>query len=172
MKRIAMLAFSVGLLAAPALAASQANPIVSGTTGASATQKPGVLTGLLSQFSNLFSSDFDEAAKLAISIPGLPDGVGNRCWANGWTPIGQVIKAHPLALTGHLATDAEARRIMIIALNNLCSNTDCTQVFTEEGNAVATLGLGIPIPSFTNLCAKVPSIRSTPVVPTPAEAVK
>lgn len=120
------------------------------------------LPGILAKFSSLFTSDFSGAAALAMSIPGLPDGVGARCWAHGWGPVGQVITAHPLALTGQLATDVEATRLLTIALNNLCANPDCTQVFTQQANAVATLGTGITPPSFTALCAKVPGIVSTP----------
>jgi hypothetical protein len=143
--------------------------LTAATLSSTLAQSPAPLPGLLSKFSTLFQSDFASAAKLAGEIPGLPDGVGQRCWSNGWGPVGQVIAAHPTPLTGKLATDAEARRLLVIALGNLCSNTDCTQVFAEEANATAALTLGVPIPSFNALCAKVPGLKSTPLSDAPAK---
>lgn len=129
------------------------------TTTANASS---ALSSALGDIINFFSTDFDDAAALAVAIPSLQDNNGAACWKQA-SSIGVLLKAHPLPVTFKAATDFEALRLFSMAVNQMCQNPACTQVFTDLSNGVAQIGVGIPIPSLTSLCAKVPTITPGPV---------
>jgi hypothetical protein len=120
---------------------------------------------------NLGTEDNGDAIKLSTQIAGLQDGNGQACWTT-LQSFAQVVKAHPIPATFHVATDIEALRLLSMATNNVCKNPACTQVFTELGNGVQQLaGSNISVPSLTSLCAKVPQIAVVaPASTTPATA--
>jgi hypothetical protein len=128
-----------------------------------ATNAGGALGGAMGDVITFFSTDFDNAATLATEIPGLQDNNGKACWMRA-SSIGTLLKAHPLPLTLKAATDLEALRLFSMAINQMCADPACTQVFTDLSNGIAQIGVGIPIPSLTSLCAKVPTITPGPVV--------
>lgn len=124
-----------------------------------------VATSILSKpfqdLANLLSSDLDEAVRLSTAIPDMVDGNGQACWKI-LQSAGKVFKEHPVPLTLKAASDIQAFRLLHMTANRLCTSTACTQVFQDGANIVAALGLGIPIPSFASLCAKVPVIGVAP----------
>lgn len=116
---------------------------------------------------DLITTDTGDAIKLSTEIPALQDGNGQACWRS-LQQFADVVKAHPIPLTFHVATDIEALRLLSMATNNVCKNTACTQVFTELANGVqqlAPINASFPVPSLTALCAKVPQVAV--VAPTP-----
>lgn len=128
------------------------------------------LSGAFGDIINFFATDFDDAAKLATEIPALQDNNGAACWKQ-MSSIGVLLKAHPLPLTLKAATDFEALRLLSMSINQACANPACTQVFTDLSNGVAQIGVGIPVPSLTVICAKVPTITPGPAgaaAPAPA----
>jgi hypothetical protein len=99
----------------------------------------------------------DEAVALATAVPGVQDTVGAACWAS-FGNLSAVMKAHPLPLTLNAPADIQALRLVQIALNQVCANPNCGQVWTDAQNSVQALSL-VPIPlSLPDLCAKVPAI--------------
>ncbi len=126
-----------------------------------------VLAKPFTDLANFINSDAASAATLATAIPGLQDGHGQQCWI----AMGQftaVLKAHPIPATLHAATDLEALRLAAMAANNLCQNAHCTQVFTDLSNSIqkaSPVGVSIPVPSLSSLCAYVPQVTVIPPVP-------
>ena len=163
------LAIVLALVAGPALAAndSPAEFNVHTAKGGAQAGAAGALTGALGDIVQFFATDFDDAAKLATEIPALQDNNGKACWTQA-SSIGALLRIHPLPLTFKAATDFEALRLFSMAVNQMCANPACTQVFTDLSNGVAQVGVGIPIPSLTSLCAKVPNITPGAPVATPA----
>lgn len=105
-------------------------------------------------------ADIGGAATLSMQIPGLQDPVGNACWKQ-LAPVQALIKAHPLPVTLKIASDIEALRLAAIAMNQVCANPNCGQMFVDATNA-ATAIAGVPIPvSLGSLCAKVPVIGTS-----------
>lgn len=146
--------------------------------GTSSDKLAQILAKPFNDLADFINTDAADAATLATAIPGLQDGHGQQCWM----AMGQftaVIKAHPIPLTLHAATDLEAFRLANMAANNLCSNVHCTQVFSDLSNAVqqvagqiggAIVTGGLQIPSLNSLCSKVPQVivaaPAPPDVPT------
>ena len=109
-------------------------------------------------------ADIDGAVTLSTQIPGLQDNVGKACWSQ-FAPIQALIKAHPLPLTFRVASDVEAARLAALAMNQVCANPNCGQMFLDATNAAAAIS-GAPLPfSLTSLCAKVPVIGTTAATP-------
>jgi hypothetical protein len=135
-----------------------------------------ILAKPFNDLADFINTDAAEAATLATAIPGLQDGHGQQCWM----AMGQftaVIKAHPIPVTLHAATDLEAFRLANMAANNLCSNVHCTQVFSDLSNAVQQVagqvgGVlvtgGLQIPSLNSLCSKVPQVIVAAPISAPA----
>lgn len=116
-------------------------------------------------------ADADVAAAIAASkqFPELQDQVGGACWAQIST-LAKLIKAHPIPVTLHLATDIEYARLDQGALNLICRNSACSQVWSDMTNAVQSLNV-TPMPlSFTSLCGKVPVVGLSLTTATPAPA--
>jgi hypothetical protein len=114
-------------------------------------------------------ADISGAITLSTQIPGLQDPVGNACWQQ-FGPIGDLMKAHPLVVSGKAASDIEGLRLLAIGLNQICANPNCGQMFVDATNAVTALA-AVPLPiSLQSLCSKVPVIGTsavpTAVVPT------
>jgi hypothetical protein len=113
-------------------------------------------------------ADIAGAQTLSTQIPGLQDPVGNACWSQ-LGPVQALIKLHPLPATLKVASDIEALRLAAIAMNQVCANPNCGQMFVDATNAAAAIS-GAPIPvSVSSLCAKVPVI-GTSAVPMAAPA--
>ena len=131
-----------------------------------------ILAKPFNDLADFINSDAAAAAQLATAIPDLQDGHGQQCFM----AMGQftaVLKAHPIPLTLHAATDLEAFRLAAMAANNLCHNASCNQVFTDLANSIqkaAPINIGIPIPSLSSLCAYTPQVTVIPTVPNPAPA--
>lgn len=105
-----------------------------------------------------------DAITLSTAIPGISDPVGNACWTQ-FAPIQALIKAHPLPVNFKIASDIEAARLAAIALNQICANPNCGQMFVDATNAANALSSS-PIPiSFQSICSKIPVI-GTSAVPT------
>lgn len=117
---------------------------------------------------DFINSDALAAAQLAVAIPELQDGNGQKCWL----AMGQftaVLKAHPIPLTLKAMDDLEALRLAAMAANNVCQNSACTQVFADLSNGIQKVApIGIPIPSLNSLCSNVPVVTVAPIVPMPA----
>jgi len=138
-----------------------------------------ILAKPFNDLADFINTDAADAATLATAIPGLQDGHGQQCWM----AMGQftaVLKAHPIPITLHAATDLEAFRLANMAANNLCSNVHCTQVFSDLSNAVqqvagqiggAIVSGGLQIPSLNSLCSKVPQVIVAAPVDVPAPAI-
>ena len=105
-----------------------------------------------------------DAITLSTSIAGLNDPVGNACWQQ-FGPLGELIKAHPLLVSGKAASDIEALRLAAIGLNQICANPNCGQMFVDATNAASAIGGNQLNVSLQSLCAKVPVI-GTSAVPT------
>jgi len=128
------------------------------------------LTSVAQQIETLL--DTADAIALATAIPGLEDTVGAACWRS-FDQLSQVLKLHPLPLTLKVATDIEAARLAAMALNQVCTNPNCGQMWTDAENTAAALSI-TPMPfSITSLCAKIPAIgqaaaaATVPVQPAP-----
>lgn len=193
--------FFVALLAAPAFAQAK-RPALTGNiindirqrTDSSTQVQPGassddnslrkrLLQALAKPFkdiSDMIGDDVDNAILLATAIPNLKDGHGQQCWI-ALRDFTNVSKAHPLPLTGQIATDLQAIRLQAIAANRLCSNIHCTQMFTDYSamaQAVATAAMGglgtlgaKALPSLSDACSKIPQIPLIePLDPVPAAA--
>jgi hypothetical protein len=126
------------------------------------------LTSIAQQIEALL--DTADAIKLATAVPGLQDTVGAACWRS-FDQLSQLLKLHPLPLTLKVATDIEAARLTAMALNQVCVNPNCGQMWTDAQNAASALSI-VPMPvSLTSLCAKIPAIGTvgaavaTPVQP-------
>lgn len=118
---------------------------------------------------DFISSDALAAAKLAIAIPDLQDGHGQKCWLS-MMQFTAVIKAHPIPITLKAMTDIEALRLAAMAANNVCRNPSCTQVFADISNGIQQVSpVPIPIPSLNSLCSKVPIVTVDAPVPMPPE---
>jgi hypothetical protein len=116
------------------------------------------LTSVAQQIETLL--DTADAIKLATAVPGLQDTVGAACWSS-FDQLSQLLKLHPLPLTLKVATDIEAARLAVMALNQVCTNPNCGQLWTDAENAAAALSV-IPMPlSMTSLCAKIPAIGTS-----------
>ena len=118
---------------------------------------------------NLLASWADADVKAAIaaatSFPGLQDTVGAACWTQIST-LAAIVKAHPLPVTFHLATDIEYARLIQASLNQLCRNPACSQVWSDAANAASSFAV-IPLAlSLPSLCAKVPVVGLSAVPPT------
>lgn len=146
---------------------------IDGTAAASTSNAlSNVLAELAKPFqdlANFIGDDVDGAVALATVIPEIQDGHGQQC-SMALASFGRVIKAHPVPLTLHVATDFEALRLLGIATNRLCANVHCTQVFADiSAQAQAVSPIPLPIPALHDICSKVPQIALVdPVsVPTP-----
>ena len=92
------------------------------------------------------------------------DGNAAACWG-AMSPIATLIKAHPLPLNLKAASDLEAARLLAIAMNQVCANPNCGQMFLDVNNSIAAI-TPLPLPiSMTSICAKIPVI-GTSAVPT------
>lgn len=157
----------LALLAGPALAANDSPAefnVHTAKGGGVQAAAAGALNGALGDIVQFFATDFDDAAKLATEIPALQDNNGKACWTQA-SSIGALLRIHPLPLTFKAATDFEALRLFSMAVNQMCANPACTQVFTDLSNGVAQAGVGIPIPSLTSLCTKIPNITPGAAAP-------
>ena len=124
---------------------------------------------------NLLGSWADQDVQAAIAastaFPSLQDNVGQACWTQIST-LAALVKAHPLPATFHLATDIEYARLDQAALNEICRNPSCAQVWSDMANNAQALSV-LPLPfSFTSLCAKVPVVGLGLPAPTPAPSSK
>jgi hypothetical protein len=152
-----------------------------GTTGNFKSVRQKVLTTLAKPFqdiADLIGDDVSEAIALSTAIPDLQDGHGQQCWI-ALRNFSAVAKAHPLPLTGKIATDLEALRLYAISANRLCGDVHCTQMFsdfTAMAQSVATavagplgsLGAKAVTPSLQDACTKIPQIPLVdPVNPVP-----
>ena len=144
-------------------------------TGAAATSP--VTVGPLHELSDIFASDFAGASTLSVETS-IKDGNGQACWA-AFKPFGELLKAHREAFTGKLATDLEAQRLAVIMARQLCDNTACQTVFTEQAAGIQTLlqavpvSVGVnftPVNVFAQACAHVPNVALVAPAPvsTPA----
>ena len=120
----------------------------------------------------LINTDIDGAIKLSTQIPALQDGNGQQCWM-ALKQFGDIVKVHPLPLSGKVVTDFEAARLLAMAANNLCHVQQCTQVFADLANAVTVAAQKIPgagavtVPSLETLCSSVPVVVvAAPISPT------
>lgn len=144
--------------------------VAGATTGSNGDALARLLAKPFNDLADFINSDTAGAAALASKIPELQDGHGQQCWM----AMGQftsVLKAHPIPVTLHAATDLEAFRLAAMAANNLCHNASCNQVFTDLANSIqkaAPVNLGIPIPSLSSLCAYVPQVTVIPTTPAAA----
>lgn len=180
MKRALAIALAACVVALPAAAQTKKKPLTGNlvedvksltSTASSAATPPSnginsALTQVLQalskpfqQIANVIGTDLDDAVALSTKIPSLQDGNGQACW-KGFQEFGAVVKIHPLPLTGHLATDLEAARLMTISANKLCLNMQCNQVFTELAAAAqkASLAPGIAVPSLSAICTQIPTV--------------
>jgi hypothetical protein len=143
----------------PALTGDPLKDIQTDITG---TQKV-VGTDIANFLTNLAA--IPDAITLSTSITGLNDPVGNACWTQ-FGPLGELIKTHPLIISGKAAADIEALRLAAIGLNQICANPNCGQMFVDATNAATAIAgnssMGI---SLASLCGKVPVI-GTSAVPT------
>ncbi len=115
------------------------------------------LTSVFQQLESML--DTGDAVALATQIPGVQDTVGAACWKS-FANLSAVLAAHPVPLTLKLAVDIEAMRLATIALNQVCTNPNCGQMWTDASNVATALAVGgIPI-SFASICSKVPAIGS------------
>lgn len=113
-------------------------------------------------------ADADVSAAVAAStqFPELQDQVGKACWGQIST-LAKLVKAHPLPATLHLATDIEYARLDQGALNLICRNPNCAQVWNDMSNVVQSLSVS-PLPlSFASLCSKVPVVGLSLTATTP-----
>jgi hypothetical protein len=132
--------------------------------GASLLDKP------FQDLANFIGDDIDAAITLSTSIPALQDGNGQQCLMALKT-FGQVIKAHPAPLTFKIASDLEAFRLKQMAVNKLCADVHCTQVFADITNTIqAASPIPLPVPSLHDLCSKVPQVAVAPPVASPSPA--
>jgi hypothetical protein len=107
---------------------------------------------------NYISGDFDEAIRLAVSVPQLQDGNGLYC-LNVMKAIGDLYKQHPPAVTFKAATDWEGLRLLAAGINKVCSENHCSQVFADIQNMIqAASPIPLNIPDMHTLCAKVPVV--------------
>ena len=118
---------------------------------------------------NWADADVKAAIAASTAFPGLQDQVGQACFTKIST-LAALIKAHPLPISMHLATDVEYARLDQAALNELCREPACAQVWSDAANAVQSLSV-MPLPfSFSTLCAKVPVVGLSIPVPLAAPA--
>ncbi len=123
-------------------------------TKVSGLQLAAPLQNIISILQNWGPDDINGAEALATQIEGLQDPVGKACWAS-FANLGAVTKAHPLPLTVHLATDLEAVRLFAMALKQVCANPNCTQLFADLKNQIATLApLKTPF-QIGSICASI-----------------
>lgn len=188
MKRVIVAALALVALAAPdAMAQSRpklpalpAVPCIGDTNlppgcKQSATEAAGnaLVSALAKPFNDiadLINADTGDAVQLATQIPTLQDGNGQACWIQ-LQSFAAVIKAHPIPLTLKLASDIEALRLATMAVNQMCANTHCTQVFADLTNTIQSAAPApLPIPSLNSLCSKVPQIPVVPPTQTAATA--
>ena len=129
-----------------------------GTGSSGSNPIASIISKPLQDLATFISGDLAGAAELAVSIPNIQDGNGQACW-QALEAAGQVFKAHPVPLTLQAATDLEALRLLVMTANKICTNSACTQVFTDTANIIqAAAPVPLPIPGLTSLCAKVPEI--------------
>lgn len=104
--------------------------------------------------------DIDGAIALSTAIPALQDEVGAQCWGQFKT-IADLQKTHPLALTAKAATDLENMRLLAGAINLICRNSNCSQMWNDLQNQVGAVS-PVPLPfSMTSVCAKIAPIGLT-----------
>lgn len=112
----------------------------------------------------------DVTAALAASTayPDLQDSVGNACLVQMQT-LASIVKAHPLPVTLHLASDLEYARLVQGELNIVCRNPSCSQVWADADNAAAALQVVKLQVSLPTLCKNVPVVGlALPAVAAPA----
>jgi hypothetical protein len=117
--------------------------------------------------SALVEKDGDGAVKLSTQIPELQDYVGQACFTQ-IALIGQVVQAHKLPATLAIATDFEAARLVGMALNRICANPNCGQVWTDVQNVVTAINPGVIPVSLPSICAKIPVMGTVAVSQVPA----
>jgi hypothetical protein len=174
------LAYAQTPRARPALTGNPIDDIKNATGGGAAANSP-VLGGSsspldallkpLRDLADFIGADIDGAIALSTQIDNLKDGHGQQCLL-ALKDFGNVIKAHPAPLTLKLATDLEALRLQQMAVNRLCNNVHCTQVFGDFTIAVTALSpVPLPVPSLHDLCGKVPQIAIVDPVAVPVAPV-
>lgn len=175
--RLAAIGAIFALVAAPISANAQLKkPAITGNLPADiATDINGspiaVIAGSSSSISSFLTNlaDISGAVTLSTQIQGLQDPVGNACWLQ-LAPVQALIAVHPVPLTLKVASDIEAARLLAIAMNQVCANPNCGQMFVDATNAAAAIA-GAPLPfSLQSLCSKVPVIGTSAVATAPAAA--
>jgi len=122
----------------------------------------------LQDLAAFIGDDIDEAIRLSTAIDGMKDGHGQQCLI-GLRDLGAVIKQHPTPVSFRLASDLEALRLQQMAINKLCSNVHCTQVFGDVTNFIQSASpIPLPIPSLHDICAKIPQIAVADPIDVPA----
>ena len=151
MKHIARLAFAAALAIAPVATVAAQN----------------VPSNVATFLNNLAA--ISDAVTLSTQIQGLQDPVGNACWTQ-LAPVQQLIKLHPLPATLKIASDLEALRLAAIAMNQICANPNCGQMFLDLTNAASALS-PVPLPmSLASICSKV-AVIGTVAVPVSPPAI-
>jgi hypothetical protein len=149
----------------PAFTGRPIEDIQAGIKGTQATANT-ILTNVGTDVSTFLTNlaAIPDAIALSSAIPGLQDPVGNACWTQ-FGPLGELIKTHPLVVSGKAAADLEALRLAAIGLNQICANPNCGQMFVDATNAASAIGGNQLNVSLQSLCSKVPVI-GTSAVPT------
>ena len=130
---------------------------------------------IFARIASLATQDFTNAAAESIAEPTVQDGNGYVC-ATAWQPLANIIKRHPNILTGQIADDIEARRLVIGAFGKICKVEACRTVASDEAAIAAkaasvlpvSLNLPAPINIFAKTCNDLPNIDL--VAPPPAGA--
>lgn len=161
MRSIISIAVALAVMAGTANAQTRkpltGNPVTdiqNAVTGAQ-TKIVNDLTTVMKQLEGMV--DTADAIALSTQIPGLQDTVGNACWKS-FDGLSQVMKAHPLPVSLKIAPDIEAIRLAAMALNQICTNPNCGQMWTDAQNAATALNVTPMQFSLPSICAKIPAI--------------
>lgn len=118
-------------------------------------------------FANFVQGDVATASSLTTKIASLPDGNAQACYKqlkNSADIITELQATVDSGGTIGVATIYEALRLLHMNMIQTCSSSQCTQIFSEATNVVvAASPIITQIPSFTQFCAKIPSIASVAV---------
>ena len=127
-------------------------------------------SNVFDDIANWIGGDLTAAETLATQNPELQDWTGQACWKAAET-FSNVLKAHPIPVSLHAATDAEALRLAMASAKQLCQNSACQTLSGDLLGGIAQMGIGIPAPvTLQTLCAKIPSI-TLGVAPSPLPSV-
>ncbi len=141
------------------LGLNKSKPAIDGTKPAGADDS------IFSRIATLFGQDFEHAAADAIAEPSVQDGNGYVCW-KAWQPLGNIIKRHPLVISGQIADDVEGARLVIAAFGQVCHVNECQIVGNDAASVAAkivtalpiSLNLPAPINLFAKTCNDIPNI--------------